>query len=329
MSKSILKMISELAESEGLDGWGVSTPPYDVEGFLESWVRKGRHGKLKYMENNISTRSNPSFFFNDLQSVISFALSYSVGENSKFASYALGTDYHYSLGEKLHKIAQTLEQSFGGKFFVAVDIFPIAERAAAAKSKMGWIGKSGNFILPSVGPNVFLGEILTSHKLDTTENKSEFMNCGDCTLCIDSCPTGAICDDQTIDVRKCLSYYTTEIREVPPENIRDKYDGIFWGCEKCVLVCPYLHKNIIQNKKTPLSDDDFENFPSLTKGNFKKTVLERMSKRKLSINYIISETTSSDNTTSFTNNLNTLKKLYMDDPELMEIITWAEKKHGQ
>ncbi len=154
------------------------------------------------------------------------------------ARYALGTDYHLALRERLTALAADLREEGAPSGEVAyVDDRPLAERAFAARAGIGWIGKNANLLTHQrSGSWVFLGALLSSAELPTTEPIRT--SCGTCTRCLDGCPTGAIVAPQTIDARRCISYLTIEHPgELDKVSARSIGRWIF-GCDVCQEVCP-------------------------------------------------------------------------------------------
>jgi epoxyqueuosine reductase len=156
----------------------------------------------------------------------------------RIARYALGTDYHVALRERLAALADDLRAEGADSGEIAyVDDRPLAERAFAARAGIGWIGKNANLLTHQpAGSWVFLGALLSSADLPTDEPIRS--SCGACRRCIDGCPTGAIVAPQTIDARRCISYLTIEHPgELDPVSARSIGDWIF-GCDVCQEVCP-------------------------------------------------------------------------------------------
>ncbi len=156
----------------------------------------------------------------------------------RIARYALGTDYHAALRDRLGALADDLRREGLPAGEVAyVDDRPLAERALAARAGMGWIGKNSNLLTHArAGSWVFLGAILSS--ADLSPDEPVRTTCGSCTRCLSGCPTGAIVAPQTIDARRCISYLTIEHPGVlDPWEAEAIGDWIF-GCDVCQEVCP-------------------------------------------------------------------------------------------
>ena len=128
---------------------------------LENWLNKNQHGKMSYMENHFDKRLDPTLLVDDAKSVISLLLNYYPSqiqiENSyKISKYAYGQDYHYIIKDKLKELLDSVQSSIGainGRVFV--DSAPVLDKAWAAKSGLGWIGKNSNLITQKIGSFYF------------------------------------------------------------------------------------------------------------------------------------------------------------------------------
>ncbi|MBS1657197.1 MAG: tRNA epoxyqueuosine(34) reductase QueG [Bacteroidetes bacterium] len=211
---------------------------------LEAWLHKGLHGKMQYMENHFDKRIDPSKLVPGARSVISLLSNYFNDETAlnkqepKISMYAFGRDYHFVLKEKLSELLAVIRAFAGmvnGRVFV--DSAPLLERSWAAKSGVGWIGKNGNLINKNSGSFFFLSEIILDIELEYDSPVSDY--CGTCTACLDACPTGAILRDKVVDGSKCISYFTIELKEEIPAEVKGKFDGWMFGCDICQDVCPW------------------------------------------------------------------------------------------
>jgi len=113
----------------------------------------------------------------------------------------------------------------------------VAERALAMRAGLGFIGKNRMLINPQLGPQIFLGEIITTLKLQADEPITD--NCSNCNKCIEACPTGALRPDGRFDANKCISYLTIEYKDQIPAELAEKIGDRLFGCDECVLACPY------------------------------------------------------------------------------------------
>ena len=220
------------------------------EAHLNQWLSKGYHGEMNYMQRHGTRRSRPQELHPGTIRVISVRLDYlpeSAGDvevllkdSSKgvVSRYALGRDYHKMMRKRLQKLAQQIEQQTGPfGYRVFVDSAPVLEKALAEKAGLGWIGKHSNLINKKAGSWFFLGEIYTDLPLPTDDPVDN--HCGDCSKCIDICPTQAIVAPYTVDARRCVSYLTIELRGSIPEELRPLMGNRIYGCDDCQLVCPW------------------------------------------------------------------------------------------
>jgi epoxyqueuosine reductase len=241
------KIIKQSAARLGFDYCGM-TPAIHLEEDarrLESWLSKGFHGGMTYMENYFEVRVDPTKLLPGARSVITLLLNYfphlhQTGESPKVSKYAYGQDYHGVIKNKLSEMIAEIRSKIGdfqGRGFV--DSAPVLERSWAVKSGLGWIGKNGNLINKGSGSFFFICTLIVDLVLDYDEPYARDF-CGTCTKCIDSCPTGAILDDRVVDGSKCISYFTIELKEsLIPAEMKDKFDNWMFGCDVCQDVCPW------------------------------------------------------------------------------------------
>ena len=239
------QIIKQKAKELGFDYCGISRAEklQQEEANLESWLSKGFHGKMAYMENHFDLRLDPTKLVDGAKSVISLLYNYFPGEDQdpstyKIAKYAYGRDYHFVIKDKLKTFLSDLQNELGeiqGRVFV--DSAPVMERQWAAKSGLGWIGKNSLLINKTQGSFFFLAEMIIDMELEYDGPVKDY--CGTCTKCIDACPTDAILDDGIVDASKCISYLTIELKESIPEEFRGKYEDWVFGCDICQDVCPW------------------------------------------------------------------------------------------
>ena len=210
---------------------------------LENWLNNNHQGQMSYMENHFDKRLNPTLLVDDAKSVISLLLNYypSEEQNSesyKISKYAYGQDYHFVIKEKLKELLHTIQTEIGevsGRAFV--DSAPVLDKAWAAKSGLGWIGKNSNLITQKVGSFYFIAELILD--LDLEYDFPTTDHCGTCTACIDSCPTEAIVSPYVVDGGKCISYFTIELKDNLPIEMKGKFNDWAFGCDVCQDVCPW------------------------------------------------------------------------------------------
>lgn len=210
---------------------------------LERWLTNNHQGKMSYMENHFDKRLDPTKLVDGAKSVISLLYNYYPSQHQtassfKISKYAYGEDYHFVIKEKLFVLLAWMQQEIGevnGRAFV--DSAPVLERAWAAKSGLGWIGKNGNLINKGSGSFYFLSELIIDLELEPDGPTTD--HCGTCTACIDACPTQAIVAPTVVDGSKCISYFTIELKEAIPNEMKGKFDDWIFGCDVCQDVCPW------------------------------------------------------------------------------------------
>jgi epoxyqueuosine reductase len=206
---------------------------------LTSWLDNNFHGNMQYMENHRDMRLDPTHLVPGAKTVISLAFNYypfdkneenspplpadspktrttqnEINEKPLIAKYAWGDDYHRVIKDKLFVLMdsiKSLEPEFEGRAFV--DSAPVMERQWAVRAGLGWIGKNSLLLRKGVGSFFFLAEIIGNLELQPDAPQTD--HCGECTACIDACPTNAIVQPQVIDSRRCISYLTIEDKSWP------------------------------------------------------------------------------------------------------------------
>jgi len=258
------KLIKEQALALGFLSCGISKAGFLEEEAprLEQWLRQNHHGQMAYMEQHFDKRLNPTKLVPGAKSVVSLLLNYHTDQTQadpsapKISSYAYGTDYHFVIKEKLKKLMEYIHRDIGevaGRVFV--DSAPVMDKAWAAKSGLGWIGKNTNLISKKVGSFFFIAELILDLELAYDTPTTD--HCGSCTACIDACPTEALIQPYQIDGSKCISYLTIELKEAIPEDFKGKMDNWAFGCDVCQTVCPW------NRFATPHKEPQFDPHPDL------------------------------------------------------------------
>lgn len=255
---------------------------------LESWLNKNHHGQMTYMENHFDKRLNPKLLVDDSKSVISLLLNYfpSEEQNSdsyKISKYAYGQDYHFVIKEKLKELLNTIQSQIGevsGRAFV--DSAPVLDKAWAAKSGLGWIGKNSNLITQKVGSFYFIAELIIDLELEYDYPTTD--HCGTCTACIDACPTDAIVAPYVVDGSKCISYFTIELKDNLPIEMKGKFDDWAFGCDVCQDVCPWNrfskpHNEPLFNPNPELLSFSKKDWDEITNDTFNKVFKNSAVKR--------------------------------------------------
>lgn len=210
---------------------------------LERWLKNGFQGEMQYMENHFDKRLDPTLLVDGAKSVISLLLNYypETIQNSdtyQISKYAYGEDYHFVIKHKLSELLQYIQTEIGeinGRAFV--DSAPVLDKAWAAKSGLGWVGKNSNLITQKTGSFYFIAELIIDLPLDYDTPTTD--HCGTCTACIDACPTQAIVAPYVVDGSKCISYYTIELQNQLPVEMKGTWNDWIFGCDICQDVCPW------------------------------------------------------------------------------------------
>ncbi|MCJ7673898.1 MAG: DUF1730 domain-containing protein [Sedimentisphaerales bacterium] len=256
-----------VTDASPIDSWQVE--------LVNKWLASGFAGQMDYMHKNLEKRINPAKLLENARSVIVVGLNYkpprqnqpdAAAPTGRVASYAQYEDYHPFIKTRLRKLTDFVGSLAGPghRFKICVDSSPVAERALAARAGLGFIGRNHMLINPVLGPQTFLGEIITTVKLQYdqptychSERKeplalsevegeesppSVAVNCSTCTKCIDACPTGALRADGQFDANKCINYLTIEHKGEIATNLAEKIGDRLFGCDECVLACPYQQK---------------------------------------------------------------------------------------
>ena len=273
--------VKQTALGLGFDFCGIARAAFleDDARRLETWLNKGMHGNMEYMQNYFDLRTDPGKLVPGAKSVITLLINYFPEEQQagplKLSKYAWGKDYHDVIRRKLNNFLALLKTEIGdfnGRGFV--DSAPVLERAWAQKSGLGWIGKNGNLINKQQGSFFFIATLITDISLVPDDGMVKDY-CGSCTRCIDACPTEAILPDKVVDGSKCISYFTIELKDaLIPDGMKGQFDNWLFGCDVCQDVCPWnrFSKPNSQAEFTPLpailnySEKDWE---ELTEEKFK------------------------------------------------------------
>jgi epoxyqueuosine reductase len=176
----------------------------------------------------------------------------------KIAKYAYGEDYHYVIKDKLKEFLYIIQSEIGevnGRVFV--DSAPVHERAWAAKSGLGWIGKNSLLLNRQMGSFFFLAELILDLELEPDGPTKDY--CGTCTACMDACPTDAIPQPYVVDGSKCISYFTIELKDEIPNDVKDKFENWIFGCDICQDVCPWNRFSQPHNERRFDPHPDLEN----------------------------------------------------------------------
>ena len=255
---------------------------------LEKWLNQNMHGEMQYMENHFDKRLDPTKLVEGSKSVISLLLNYFPSEDQnpdsyKISKYAYGMDYHFVIKDKLKSLLQFIQEEIGdvhGRAFV--DSAPVLDKAWAAKSGLGWIGKNSNLLTQQVGSFYFIAELIVDLELAYDTPVTD--HCGTCTACIDACPTEAIVQPYVVDGSKCISYLTIELKNEIPSEFDGKLDEWMFGCDVCQDVCPWNrfskpHSEPLFNPNPDLLSFTKKDWEEITEDVFKKIFKKSAVKR--------------------------------------------------
>ena len=312
--------IAQQARALGFDLCGVTSVSADSSDAnsqwpelarIPEWLARGHAGEMRWLSDPL--RESPAQVMSGARSVIVCAVNYnsahpystqfSAAESSDnsprgwISRYAWGTDYHETIGAKLESLVAAMRAQFTEPFDAKwyVDTGPIHERIAAQRAGLGTVGKHTLLIHPELGSWIFLCVILTTLDLDPTINGADSSAqsastfpptdvCGQCTLCIDACPTGAIVEPYVLDARLCISYLTIELRGAIPETLRAQMGRQVFGCDICQDVCPWNReapatKEEVFAPREKLLAPELEWIASLCEEKFRETFRESPMKR--------------------------------------------------
>ncbi|WP_190811122.1 tRNA epoxyqueuosine(34) reductase QueG [Flagellimonas sp. S3867] len=243
--QSNTKLIKAEAKRLGFLSCGISKAEFLEEEAprLENWLNQNMHGEMQYMENHFDKRLDPTKLVEGSKSIVSLLLNYFPSkeqnqESYKISKYAYGTDYHFVIKDKLKGLLNFIQEEIGevhGRAFV--DSAPVLDKAWAARSGLGWIGKHSNLLTQQVGSFYFIAELIIDLELEYDAPVTD--HCGTCTACIDACPTEAIVEPYMVDGSKCISYFTIELKNEIPTDFQGKFDDWMFGCDVCQDVCPW------------------------------------------------------------------------------------------
>jgi len=245
-------------------------------------------GEMSYLENHFDKRLDPRLLVPDSKSVVSLLLNYFPSETQKddsykISKYAYGQDYHFVIKDKLKQLLQFIQEEIGevhGRVFT--DSAPVLDKAWAAKSGLGWIGKHSNLITKQNGSFYFIAELIIDLELDYDSKTTD--HCGQCTACIDACPTQAIVEPYVVDGSKCISYFTIELKNEIPSQMKGKFDDWMFGCDICQDVCPWnrfskSHNEPLFNPKPELLSFSKKEWEEITKEVFQEIFRKNPVKR--------------------------------------------------
>jgi epoxyqueuosine reductase len=246
---SFKKILKQKALDEGFAAMGICAPDATPEtaGRLQAFVDMGRHGQMGWMAERMGWRGSAAALWPDARSVIMLAEVYTpetnplavLGqrENAAVSAYAQGRDYHDLVKKRLKRLGRWMVEQTGAEIKVFVDTAPVMEKPLAQAAGLGWQGKHTNLLSRDLGSWFFLGAIFTT--LDLPKDTAGVSHCGNCTACLDICPTGAFPAPYQLDARRCISYLTIEHKGPVDLELRPLLGNRIYGCDDCLAVCPW------------------------------------------------------------------------------------------
>jgi epoxyqueuosine reductase len=215
---------------------------------LQKWIDKNFQAGMDYMSKNFDKRNDVKKILPDAKTVISLGLNYytpsSYSEEEfkgKISRYAWGKDYHLIIWAMLDELEEELKKinpEFESVSYV--DTGPVMDKAWSVRAGIGWLGKHTNVINREIGSWFFIANIITNIEFEYSEQIPDF--CGNCTACLDACPTNAIVQEYIVDASKCISYLTIENKKAISEELKGNFDNWLFGCDICQDVCPWNQK---------------------------------------------------------------------------------------
>ncbi|MBU2980317.1 tRNA epoxyqueuosine(34) reductase QueG [Lentibacter algarum] len=272
--ETLAKKLKQQAFEEGFDACMICAPtdvPH-VPPRLTEFLEHERQGQMSWLAERAHWRGNPAALWPEARSVIMLAVSYApegdplVALKHKDAGtvsvYAQNRDYHDLVKKGLKRLARWLIAEAGGEVKVFVDTAPVAEKPLGQASGLGWQGKHTNLVSRDLGNWFFIGSVFTT--LDLPKNEAEVDHCGNCTRCLEVCPTDAFPQPYQLDARRCISYLTIEHSGPVDVALRPALGNRIYGCDDCLAVCPW-NKFAVEAREMRLKPRDDLQKPPLEK----------------------------------------------------------------
>ncbi|MCK5906350.1 MAG: tRNA epoxyqueuosine(34) reductase QueG [Flavobacteriales bacterium] len=279
-------LIKNEAKRLGFDYVGISKADFleSEAANLESFLKNGYQGDMNYLENHFDKRLDPRLLVPGAKSVVSLLYNYyplnqqKYSDAPKISKYAYGQDYHDIIKSKLRELMDFIHEEIGevdGRVFT--DSAPVLEKAWAKSSGLGWVGKNGLLITDKRGSFQFISELIIDLELEPDGATTD--HCGNCTACMDACPTDAIESPRVVNGSKCISYLTIELKNEIPVEFKNKMENWVFGCDICQDVCPWnkfstQHSEPLFNAQGGMLDFTKEDWNEMTEDVF-RTVFKK------------------------------------------------------
>ena len=329
------------ARAEGFSNARVTKPDNipEVSDRLNAFLKSGFHGQMDWLENRQSWRSAPKALWPEVQSVLMLSESYAPKDDAlenlknrnvgNISVYARGKDYHDVVKKRLKRLASWLISEGGGNVKVFVDTAPVAEKPLAQAAGLGWQGKHTNLVSKETGNWMFLGSIFTTIAFEPDEPETD--HCGNCTRCLDVCPTNAFVAPYKMDATRCISYLTIEHKGPVDHDLRSGIGNRIYGCDDCLAVCPWNKfavkaSDVRYSAKDDLVAPSLKDLMSLTDTTFREkfsgSPIKRIGRDRFVRNVLYAIGNSMDS-----NYIPMLEPLLLDnDPTIVEAATWAQEQ---
>ncbi|WP_232698808.1 tRNA epoxyqueuosine(34) reductase QueG [Brevibacillus daliensis] len=335
--------IQAYAKEIGIDKIGFASADPFLELKERLLVHREKGYESGFEESDIDKRVYPELSLEGARSLIAIAIAYPSkmtgfpksepgAYRGIMARSAWGLDYHHILREKLQQLATFIqEQEPLAKVESMVDTGALSDRAVAERAGLGWIGKNTSLITPEFGSYVYLGELITTLPLPPDQPMED--QCGDCTRCIDVCPTNAIVQGGQLNSQRCVGFLTQVKTEIP-EEFREKIGNRLYGCDTCQTICPKNKGMHFTHHPETLPDPELAKpllLPLLRIGNkefkekFGPTAAAWRGKKPIQRNAILALAHFKDKSS-----IPELAKLLQEDPrpDMRSIIAWSLRKIG-
>ena len=251
--------LQELVAADGIVLGAAPAAPYaEVEAALADRVERGYWADMRFTAARPEVSCHPERAVRNAKTVVSAILPVwepatprPDGPVGRLPRYAWGDPYTV-LREALGRVRDRLAED-GHRSVVHVDANHHVDREGARRAGLTFTGKSTMAIAPGLGTFIAIGTLITDAELAYDPPAPVRQGCGDCTLCIDACPTGALDEAYVLNAEACVSYWTQSRREVP-DDIADGFGDMVYGCDVCQDVCPYNAGPIERRSERPPSD---------------------------------------------------------------------------
>ncbi|SCA57443.1 Epoxyqueuosine reductase [Candidatus Terasakiella magnetica] len=257
--EDVKQTIRTLALEMGFDdiGFCVAQTSKQHKDDLKEFNARELYGTMEWMQTTQERRADPKVLWPEAKSIIVLGMNYGPKndplalidnpEKGVISCYAYNRDYHDTVKKRLKRLAREMVERWDGELKVFVDTAPVMEKPLAAQTQLGWQGKHTCVVSRTYGSWLFLGEIYTTLELEPDAPHKD--HCGNCSSCLDICPTDAFLGESQIDGRKCISYLTIEHDGMIEPELALKMGNRIYGCDDCLAICPWTKFTQTTNEK--------------------------------------------------------------------------------